>query len=236
VYVGSDELPRPLDGLGVAIVSTNKGVLSDSEARQAKIGGEVLCGSGSEGGLEVMSRIGVKAIPLPPGVAVQVKDGSVHAKGPKGELSVALGKGFTVAIDEAKKTVTVKRAGDERQDRARHGLYRALINNVLIGVSTGFQRNLEIEGVGYNAKAEPKKLTLNIGFANPVSFEIPAGLTVETPKPTIIHIKGSSKQMVGQFAANVRKVRPPEPYKGKGIRYEGEVIKRKAGKAVGGKA
>jgi large subunit ribosomal protein L6 len=132
--------------------------------------------------------------------------------------------------------VTVKRPGDERQDRARHGLYRALINNMLVGVSTGFQRNLEIEGVGYNAKAEGKKLTLNIGFANPVSFEIPAGLTVETPKPTQIKIQGASKQLVGQFAANVRKIRPPEPYKGKGIRYEGEIIQRKAGKAVGGKA
>jgi large subunit ribosomal protein L6 len=183
-----------------------------------------------------MSRIGVKPVAIPSGVAISVKDGSVRVKGPKGELDAPIGRGFELAVDDAKKTVTVKRPGDQRQDRARHGLYRALINNMLVGVSTGFQRNLEIEGVGYNAKAEGKKLTLNIGFANPVTFEIPAGLTIETPKPTQIHIKGASKQLVGQFAANVRKIRPPEPYKGKGIRYEGEVIQRKAGKAVGGKA
>ena len=183
-----------------------------------------------------MSRIGVKPVPIPSGVAIQVKDGAVHVKGPKGELAAPLGRGFQVSVDDAKKQVSVKRPGDERDDRARHGLYRALINNMLIGVSAGFQRNLEIEGVGYNAKVDGKKLTLNIGFANPVAFEIPAGLSIETPKPTQIHIKGASKQLVGQFAANVRKVRPPEPYKGKGIRYEGEVIQRKAGKAVGGKA
>jgi large subunit ribosomal protein L6 len=183
-----------------------------------------------------MSRIGVKPVAVPSGVTISVKDGSVRVKGPKGELDTPIGRGFELSVDDAKKTVTVKRPGDQRQDRARHGLYRALINNMLVGVSTGFQRNLEIEGVGFNAKAEGKKLTLNIGFANPVTFEIPAGLTIETPKPTQIHIKGTSKQLVGQFAANVRKIRPPEPYKGKGIRYEGEVIQRKAGKAVGGKA
>jgi large subunit ribosomal protein L6 len=183
-----------------------------------------------------MSRIGVKSVAIPSGVAITVKSGAVHVKGPKGELEAPLGKGFQIAVDDAKKTLTVKRPGDERDDRARHGLYRALIANMITGVSTGFQRNLEIEGVGYNAKVDGKKLTLNIGFSNPVSFDIPAGLTIETPKPTVIHIKGASKQAVGQFAANVRKVRPPEPYKGKGIRYEGEVIQRKAGKAVGGKA
>jgi large subunit ribosomal protein L6 len=183
-----------------------------------------------------MSRIGVKPIPIPSGVTVSVKDGAVKAKGPKGELSVELSRGFDVAVDDAKKVVQVKRPGDERNARARHGLYRALINNVLIGVSAGFQRNLEIEGVGYNAKSDGKKLVLNIGFSNPITFDIPAGLTIETPKPTIIQIKGADKQLVGQFAADVRKVRPPEPYKGKGIRYEGEQIQRKAGKAVGGKA
>jgi large subunit ribosomal protein L6 len=183
-----------------------------------------------------MSRIGVKPIAIPSGIAITIKEGSVSVKGPKGELSAPVARGFQIAVDDAKKQVTVKRPGDERQDRARHGLYRALINNMITGVSAGFQRNLEIEGVGYNAKVEGKKLTLNIGFANPVSFEIPAGLTIETPKPTQVHIKGASKQLVGQFAANVRKIRPPEPYKGKGIRYEGEHIQRKAGKAVGGKA
>ena len=183
-----------------------------------------------------MSRIGVKPVPIPAGVAVSVKEGSVHVKGPKGELAVPVSRGFTVSVDDQKKMLSVKRPGDARDHRARHGLYRALINNVMVGVSAGFQRNLEIEGVGYNAKSDGKKLVLNIGFANPISFDIPAGLTVDTPKPTQIHIKSADKQLVGQFAANVRKSRPPEPYKGKGIRYEGEIIKRKAGKAVGGKA
>jgi large subunit ribosomal protein L6 len=182
-----------------------------------------------------MSRIGVKPIPIPKGVTVAVAAGEVRAKGPKGEMAVALGRGFSVDVDHGKGMVSVKRGGDDRMERARHGLYRALLNNVLIGVSAGFQRNLEIEGVGYNAKADGKKLVVNIGFSHPVTFEVPAGLTIETPKPTIIQIKGVDKQLVGQFAANVRKVRPPEPYKGKGIRYEGERIQRKAGKAVGGK-
>jgi large subunit ribosomal protein L6 len=178
----------------------------------------------------------VKPIPIPKGVTVAVSGGEVRAKGPKGELSVAVSRGFTVAVDQAKSTVSVKRPGDDRGERARHGLYRALISNLLLGVANGFQQNLEIEGVGYNAKADGKKLVLNIGFSHPVTFDVPAGLTIETPKPTIIHVKGPDKQAVGQFAANVRKVRPPEPYKGKGIRYEGEKIQRKAGKAVGGKA
>ncbi len=184
-----------------------------------------------------MSRIGVKPVAVPSGVTIQVKDRTVVAKGPKGELQCAIGPGFSVQVDDQKKQVAVKRPDDDRQNRARHGLYRALINNMVKGVSVGFQRGLEIEGVGYNARLEGKnKLTLNIGFCNPVDFTIPAGLTVECPKPTQIMIKGADRQQVGQFAAIVRKVRPPEPYKGKGIRYEREVIERKAGKAVGGKA
>jgi large subunit ribosomal protein L6 len=184
-----------------------------------------------------MSRIGVKSIALPTGVAVQLKNGTVAVKGPKGELTTPMGEGFALEVDDAKKTVTVKRPGDTREDRARHGLYRALINNMVKGVTAGFQRGLEIEGVGYNARLDGKtKLSLNIGFSHPVVLEIPAGLTIETPKPTQVIIKGPDRQLVGQFAANVRKIRPPEPYKGKGIRYDNEVIVRKAGKAVGGKA
>jgi len=183
-----------------------------------------------------MSRIGVKPIAIPKGVTVAVKGGEVRAKGPKGELAVTMSRGFAVDVDLATSMLTVKRPGDQREDRARHGLYRALINNVITGVSKGFQQNLEIEGVGFNAKEEGKKLVLNIGFSHPVKFDIPPSLTIETPKPTVIQIKGNDKQIVGQFAADVRKVRPPEPYKGKGIRYEGEKIQRKAGKAVGGKA
>src|ERR1043166_6634995 len=183
-----------------------------------------------------MSRIGAKSIPLPGGVTVTASAGAVSVKGPKGELRRDIGKDFAVTVDATAKSVTVTRPGDSREHRARHGLYRALINNMIKGVSAGFERNLEIEGVGYNAKVDGKaKLTLNIGFCNPVVMEIPAGLTVETPKPTQVFIRGQDKQLVGQFAALVRKIRPPEPYKGKDIRYVGEFIQRKQGKAVGGK-
>ncbi|HYC77440.1 MAG TPA: 50S ribosomal protein L6 [Planctomycetota bacterium] len=183
-----------------------------------------------------MSRIGAKSIPLPAGVNVSAKPDAVVVKGPKGELTQKLTGGVAVTVDAQTKTVQVRRRGETRQDRALHGLYRALVRNMVQGVSQGFQDNLEIEGVGYNAKVEGKdKLVLNIGFCLPVTLTIPAGLTVETPKPTQVAIKGCDRQVVGQFAALIRKVRPPEPYKGKGIRYAGEVIQRKAGKAVGSK-
>jgi large subunit ribosomal protein L6 len=183
-----------------------------------------------------MSRIGAKSIAIPGGVTVTPGPQGVSVKGPKGELSQAITGGVKIEVDAAKKIIAVKRAGEGRQDRALHGLYRALLRNMVEGVATGFKKNLEIEGVGYNAKLDGKeKLVLNIGFCLPVELKIPAGLVVETPKPTQVHIKGCDRQLVGQFAAQVRKVRPPEPYKGKGIRYEGEVIQRKAGKTVGAK-
>ena len=183
-----------------------------------------------------MSRIGAKSVALPAGVTVTTGPNGMVVKGPKGELTQKLTGGVKVEIDAAKKSASVKRAGEDREDRALHGLYRALLRNMVEGVSTGFAKNLEIEGVGYNAKLEGKdKLVLNIGFCLPVELKVPAGLVIETPKPTQVHIKGCDRQKVGQFAALVRKVRPPEPYKGKGIRYEGEVIQRKAGKTVGAK-
>ncbi len=183
-----------------------------------------------------MSRIGAKTIPVPAGVTITSGKDGIVVKGPKGELKQRLTGGVKVEVDTTAKHASVKRPGDTRQDRALHGLYRALLNNMVQGVSAGFQRNLEIEGVGYNAKLEGKdKLVLNIGFCLPVSLAVPAGLSVETPKPTQVHIKGCDRQLVGQFASQVRKVRPPEPYKGKGIRYAGEAIQRKAGKAVGAK-
>ncbi len=181
-----------------------------------------------------MSRIGVKAIAIPSGVTIAVAGSTVAVKGPKGELKQELVTGFAVKVEGTSASVT--RQGDERRDRAFHGLYRALLNNMITGVSKGFQKNLEIEGVGFNARVEGKdKLILNIGFCHTVDIKIPDGLVVETPKPTQIFIKGSDRQKVGQFAAVVRKVRPPEPYKGKGIRYDKEVIQRKQGKSVGGK-
>lgn len=181
-----------------------------------------------------MSRIGKKAISLPEGVEVSFSAPVVKVKGKQGELSQELAPGFEVEVEAAE--VSVKRPSDSKDHRARHGLYRALISNMVIGVSEGFERRLAISGVGYTAKAEgPSKLNLSIGFCHPVIMESPAGVTVETPSPTEVVVKGTSKQAVGQFAAEVRKVRPPEPYKGKGIRYADEVVRRKQGKAVGGK-
>ena len=182
-----------------------------------------------------MSRVGKKPIKLPEKVTFEVKGHSVEAKGPKGNLALAVDPAMSVEVEDGE--VRISRPNDTKRSRAFHGLTRALINNMVMGVSEGFQKTLEIEGVGYTAKAEgPNKLSMNIGFNAPVVMTPPEGVTVATPKPTIIEISGIDRQKVGQFAANVRAVRPPEPYKGKGIRYKGEHIRRKAGKAIGGKA
>ena len=182
-----------------------------------------------------MSRVGKSPITLPKGVTLSRSGEKVIVKGPKGQLDQDVP--VTFEIEEKSGAVHVKRPDDSKDSRARHGLYRALLANMVTGVTDGFGRTLEIEGVGYNAKAEGKnKIVLQVGFSHPVPMTAPEGVEVETPKPTIIVIKGADKQKVGQFAANIRRVRPPEPYKGKGIRYAGEFVRRKAGKAVGGKA
>jgi len=181
-----------------------------------------------------MSRVGTQPIPVPSGVEVTIANGVVKVKGAKGLLEQSYDPAFK--IDLADGQITVERPTDQKQHRACHGLYRSLINNMVVGVSKGFLKVLEIEGVGYSAKAAGQKLTLNVGFNAPVEMQAPEGVAVTTPKNNVIEISGSDKQRVGQFAAVVRKVRPPEPYKGKGIRYRGEYVRRKAGKAIGGKA
>ena len=179
-----------------------------------------------------MSRIGRAPVAIPSGVKV-TKDGQqVLVEGPKGKLSVTLVPSISVHIDG--QTLKVERAGDEASARALHGLSRALIANMVHGVTTGFSKELEISGVGYRAALQGKQVSLSVGFSHPVVIDIPEGLTVKIPKPTNITIEGSDKQLVGQFAANLRHVSPPEPYKGKGIKYAGEVIRRKAGKAATG--
>jgi large subunit ribosomal protein L6 len=182
-----------------------------------------------------MSRIGKQPVVIPPGVKVsQQKEGGttkVLAEGPKGKLSLPFREEVSINIEGS--VLRVERTGEEPFHRAYHGTVRALIANMMKGVSLGFEKRLDIEGVGYNAKIDGKKLVLQIGFCHPVTLDIPLGLTLETPKPTAIAIKGADKQLVGEFAATVRKVRPPEPYKGKGIRYSNEKIVRKAGKAFG---
>lgn len=178
-----------------------------------------------------MSRIGKQPITLPKDVKVQVASGKVKVEGPKGKLEMAPHPAMTVVHDEKAKTIQVTRPDDERQNRSLHGLTRSLIANMVEGVSKGFEKKLKIEGIGYQARMDKKTLVLVVGYANSVEMPPPDGVTVELPDPTTIVIKGADKQKVGQYAAEVRKVRKPEPYKGKGIRYDNEQVRRKEGKS-----
>jgi large subunit ribosomal protein L6 len=182
-----------------------------------------------------MSRIGRKPVAVPANVKVTVADSTVHVEGPNGKLSYTYRPEMTVRYDEAGRQVTVARPDDERLNRALHGLTRSLIANMVKGVTEGYTKKLEIVGVGYQAQAKGDGVELQVGYANRVLMRPPDGVKVTVNDPTHLTITGSDKQKVGQFAAEVRKVRPPEPYKGKGIRYEGEAVRRKAGKAFGSK-
>ena len=175
-----------------------------------------------------MSRIGKSPIELPGGVSVSISPGRVMVNGPLGELSQEVPS--RMKIEQQDGSVVVTRPSDRGDDRALHGLTRSLIANMVEGVTNGFQKRLEIQGVGYRAALRGTDLELNVGFSHPVVLKAPAGITFEVPTPTEVLVKGIDKQQVGQIAAEVRKVRPPEPYKGKGIRYEGEYVRRKVGK------
>ena len=178
-----------------------------------------------------MSRVGRAPIPVPSGVDVTIGTGQISVKGPKGTLSRPVPEPITVRQEED--TLFVERPDDLRESRSRHGLVRALVNNMVVGVTNGFTKELEIIGVGYRATAAgPNKLDLALGFSHPVAFEAPEGITFEVPSPTRIIVSGIDKEKVGQVAADIRKIRKPEPYKGKGIRYAGERVIRKAGKAA----
>jgi large subunit ribosomal protein L6 len=177
-----------------------------------------------------MSRIGKKIIAIPSGVTVTVTGNMVSVKGTKGELFVEILPGITVEVIEG--NVEVKRTDDLRQTRAFHGLIRSLINNHIIGVATGYKKTLQLVGTGYRVAMKGQGITLSLGFSHPVDVVAPAGITIKVEGNDIIHIEGSDKTVVGQVAANIRKIRPPEPYKGKGIRYSDEVVRRKAGKAA----
>lgn len=180
-----------------------------------------------------MSRIGKKPVAFPANVKISVSDGTLNVEGPKGKLSIKLHPAVTLDVDSAQRIIKVN--VKDQTFGAVHGTTRALINNMVVGVVNPFEKRLEINGVGYGAKLDGKKLVLTVGFAKPVEMAVPAELTVEVSDPLHINIRGSDKQKVGHFAAVCRKVRPPEPYKAKGIRYFGEIIRRKAGKAfVGG--
>lgn len=176
-----------------------------------------------------MSRIGKKPISLPAGVKVTVDGNIITVQGPKGTLAQTLPQGITISQEDNQ--VLVERADDNKQQRAFHGLSRALIANMVEGVTNGFEKKLELVGVGYRAQMQGKKLVISIGFSHPVEIDAPEGIEFEVPAPTRITIKGIDKQLVGNTAAHIRAIRKPEPYKGKGIKYENEYIRRKAGKA-----
>lgn len=189
-----------------------------------------------------MSRIGKKVIAVPDGIKIAVADRTISVEGPKGKLSWSFRPEVAVAFDQAAKSITVTRKDDERLTRALHGTTRQLIANMIEGARNGYLKKLEIYGVGYGVAVQGQKVNLTVGFANPRSFDIPVGVNVEvqTPQargesdPARFSISGPDKQAVGEFAARVRKARPPEPYKGKGVRYAGEHVRRKLGKAFGG--
>lgn len=178
-----------------------------------------------------MSRVGKKIISLPTGVSVAWKDGEVRVKGPRGELAYRPLPGVDLQMEG--NTLQIVSTGTERTAPAIHGLTRALINNQVVGVSEGYRKVLEIVGTGYRAALSGRTLTLQLGFSHSIEFPLPDGVEAKVESPTRLEISGIDKQLVGQVAANIRRLRPPEPYKGKGVKYEGEYIRRKAGKSAG---
>jgi large subunit ribosomal protein L6 len=175
-----------------------------------------------------MSRIGKKPVVLPKGVAAEVQGNTVAVKGPRGELRRTLHPEMKVALEDGK--VTVARPSEDKRHKALHGLSRTLVQNMVDGVSKGFSKVLEIQGVGYKAEAKPYGVNLIVGYSHPVKYEAPKGIKISVENNTVVKIEGADKEVVGQVAAELRSVRPPEPYKGKGIRYQGEQVRRKAGK------
>ncbi len=177
-----------------------------------------------------MSRIGLKPIPLPSGVEVKIEDNLSIVKGPKGELRQHIPAGIDIKVEGGE--INCSRPSDSPQDRSNHGLVRALLANQVTGVTEGFKRELTIVGVGYRAELKGKNLVLNLGYSHPIEYPAPDGITFEVPEQTRVVVNGASKQQVGQVAAEIRDFRPPEPYKGKGVRYADEQVQRKAGKSA----
>ena len=175
-----------------------------------------------------MSRIGKKPVPVPAGVTATIEDGTLSVKGPKGTLSMPTVEDVTYGLEDG--SISVMPANDSRRARSFWGMQRTMVSNLVVGVTDGFTKTLEITGVGYRAAVQGKNLRLQLGYSHDVDYAIPEGITIETPDPTTVHISGSDKQKVGQVAAEIRRWRKPEPYKGKGIKYRGEYIFRKEGK------
>ena len=178
-----------------------------------------------------MSRIGRRPIAVPAGVDVQLDGNTVRVKGPRGELQRTLHPDVVVRREDGE--LLIERPTDEPRHRALHGLSRTLVANMVEGVTTGFTKILEIVGVGYRAETKPHGLTLQLGYSHPIEYKAPEGISLRAVSPTVVEVSGTNKEVVGQVAAEIRSLRPPEPYKGKGVKYQGEVIRRKAGKAGG---
>jgi large subunit ribosomal protein L6 len=176
-----------------------------------------------------MSRIGKKPVAIPSGVKIEVKDGTIFIEGPKGKLSKKIAGRISIELKDNQ--VLVNRGGDSKIDRSMHGLYRALVNNMIKGVTDGYVKELEIIGTGYKAAMQGNTLNLQLGYSHPVNFPAPEGIKIECPKPTQVVVRGIDKEKVGEVATEIRMVCPPEPYKGKGIRFVGEYVKKKVGKA-----
>lgn len=179
-----------------------------------------------------MSRIGRLPIALPDGTKLVVTDGTARVEGPKGKLSRALPAGVSIAVEG--KTAVVQRAGDSPNERSVHGLARRLVSNMVEGVSKGFSRVLEINGVGYRCEVRGNVLWLTLGYSHPIAYQLPPGITAKVERQVVVTLEGADRELLGQVASQVRGLRPPEPYKGKGVKYAGEVIRRKAGKAAAG--
>ena len=178
-----------------------------------------------------MSRIGKKPVPIPAGVDISIDGSTVRVKGPNGELARTLHR--DVRVRQEGNEILVERPSDAAEHRALHGLSRTLVANMVEGVTSGFKKTLEIVGVGYRAENKPFGLTLALGYSHPIDYRAPEGIQLRAASPTVVEITGANKEVVGQVAAEIRGLRPPEPYKGKGVKYQGEVIRRKAGKAGG---
>lgn len=176
-----------------------------------------------------MSRVGRLPVPIPKGVSVDIGDKLVTVKGPKGELQEGFRPEVSVSVDG--ESVVVERTSESRKARGFHGLYRQLIRNMIVGVSDGYSRTLLINGVGFRAEVSGNTITLNLGFSNPIEFRLPDGITAEADGPNKLTVRGINKQLVGKVASEIRKIRPPEPYKGKGVKYEDEYVRRKVGKS-----
>jgi large subunit ribosomal protein L6 len=177
-----------------------------------------------------MSRIGGRPIDVPNGVEISLEAGTIQVKGPKGTLSRSVHPEMTVDVSDG--VISVSRPSDQKRHRSLHGLTRSLIANMVTGVTEGFRKSLEIQGVGYRAEKKGQGITLHLGFSHPVDYKVPEGIEIEVPSPTQVLIRGANKETVGQVASEIRAIRPPEPYKGKGVRYSGEQVRRKAGKTA----